>query len=169
MTQSYTTTSTWSRTHARRVGGKIAADLRQMQQCYGSPSDPRLEQYLNELVVLLTEGVIKEVTYGFKRDNTWVVALRYTADMNGNISVDDRSGGIPRGKNVSGARWGSYLIKNDKWSSLTTTEQAAIERQLPLRREGAEEPSVTTLIRSGDRTYSSAGSGVRRSTIGGAT
>ena len=167
MTQSYTTTETWSRTHARKVGGKVVADLRQMQQAYGSPTDNRLEQYLQELVVLLAEGVLKEVTYGFKRDGSWIVALRYTADMSGNLTVDDRSGSIPRGVDTSGASWGSYLIKDSKWSTLSESNQKAIERDLPFQREGAEEPKVAAVTRCGDRTYSSAGNGVRRSTIGG--
>lgn len=168
MTQSYTTTETWSRTHARKVGGKVVADLRQMQQAYGSPTDHWLDQYLEELVVLLADGVLKEVTYGFKRNGSWVVALRYSADMAGNLSVDDRSGSIPRGVDISGATWGSYLIKNSKWNELSQTKRAELERDLPFQRQGAEEPTVTTVIRSGDRTYSSAGNGVRRSTIGGA-
>ena len=49
MSYTYTQTETWSRTHARKVGGKVVADLRQMQQEYGSPSDQRLEQYLAAL------------------------------------------------------------------------------------------------------------------------
>jgi len=167
MSYTYTQTETWYRTHARKVGGKVVADLRQMQQEYGSPSDQRLEQYLAELVVLLTDGLLQEVTYGFRRNNTWVVAIRYTADMNGNLSVDDRSGRVPRGANISGASWGSYLVKNPKWHSLSPAERSAVERELPFEREGAEEPSDGAMVRAGDKTYSSAGCGVRRTTIGG--
>src|SRR5437868_8488676 len=99
MTQTYTTTETWSRTHARYVAGKVAADLRQMQQEYGQPTDAAINDYLLELTVLLAGGFVKEVSYGYRRDGAWVVALKYTADMYGNLSTDDRSGRIPRGVN----------------------------------------------------------------------
>jgi hypothetical protein len=168
MTQSYTVTESWSRTHARKVGGKVVADLRQMQQEYGLPTEQWLEKYLSELVVLLGESVLKEVTYGFRRNDAWIVALRYTADMNGNLIVDDRSGRVPRGVNVIGATWYSYLLKNSKWDGLSDAAKAAIEQELPFQREGAAEPSVGGVIQVGDKTYSSAGSGVKRSTIGGA-
>ena len=167
MTQSYTTTQTWSRTHARKIGGKITADLRQMQQSYGSPTDSRLEQYMQELVVLLAAGVLEEVTYGFKQNGTWIVAIRYTADMNGNLFTDDRSGGVPRGVDITGAKWGSYLRMNSKWDGLAASTRAAIDRDLPFQRGGAEEPVASVVLRHYDRTYSSAGNGVRRSTIGG--
>jgi len=167
MTQSYTITESWSRTHARKVGGKVIADLRQLQQEYGQPTDEWLEEFLSELVVLLGEGVVEEVTYGFRRNGAWVVALRYTADMNGNLTVDDRSGRVPRGVSLDGCTWYSYLTRNSRWNSLSASQQAAIERELPFQREGATEPSVAGMMRVGDKTYSSAGSGVSRSTIGG--
>ena len=166
MTFSYTQSETWSRTHARRVAGKVSADLLQMQQAYGRPSDKWLEDYLDELVVLLSYSVLGSVTYGFKRHGDWVVALRYEADMSGMLTLDDRSGRIPRGDDVNGATWGSYLIKNGTWSSLSASQQAAIERQLPFPREGAREPGDAG-PRIFDKTYSSAGNGVRRCTIGG--
>lgn len=167
MTQSYTTTETWSRTHARKVGGKVVADLRQFQQEYGSPSDAWLEKYLAELTVLLTDDYIEEVTYGFRRNGQWIVAVRYTADMNGNLVADDRSGRIPRGVDVAGATWGSYLVRNAKWRSLSSAERAAIERQLPFSRNTCAAPTDGGPVRWNDKTYSGAGCGVRRSTVGG--
>ncbi len=109
MSHSYSTTETWSRTHARKVGGKVAADLRQMQQEYGQPSDVAIDAYLQELVVLLPDGYVDDVVYGYKRDGAWIVALKYTADMHGNLNTDDRSGRIPRGANVIGATFYSFL------------------------------------------------------------
>lgn len=168
MTQSYTITESWSRTHARKVGGKVVADLRQLQQEYGRPTEEWLEAYLSELVVLLGEGVLGKVTYGFRRDGAWIVGLRYTADMNGNLTADDRSGRVPRGVNIDGATWYSYLEKNARWHGLSAVTRAAIERELPFQREGAAEPTDGGALHLNDRTYSSAGSGVRRSTIGAA-
>lgn len=166
MTFSYTQSETWSRTHARRVAGKVSADLMQMQQAYGRPTDEWLHNYLVELVVLLSHRVLGSVTYGFQRDGDWIVALEYEADMSGMLTLDDRSGRIPRGVDTHGATWGSYLIKNGVWTSLSPGQRAAIDRELPFPREGAEEPGVAA-ARVFDKTYSSAGNGVRRCTIGG--
>lgn len=168
MTYSYTTTETWSRTHARYVAGKVAADLRQMQQAYGQPSDTDIEKYSQELTELLAGNYVKEVTYGYRRDGAWVVALRYTADMNGNLTADDRSGRIPRGADIRGATWGSFLTYSGQWDALTPSQRETIERDLPFARSSGAEPVVRTGSWSPDKSYSSAGCGMRRATIGGA-
>lgn len=167
MTYSYTTTETWSRTHARYVAGKVAADLRQMQQAYGKPSDTDIENYGTELTELLAGGYVKEVTYGYRRDGAWVVALRYTADMYGNLTADDRSGRIPRGADISGATWYSFLTYSSKWDTLTPAQRETIERDLPFSRSSGVEPTVRTGGWSPDKSYSAAGCGLRRATIGG--
>jgi hypothetical protein len=167
MSYSFSTTDTWSRTHARKVGGKLVADLRQMQQEYGLPTDQRLDEYLIELIVLLAGGYLRDVTYGFRRNSAWIAALRYTADMNGNLTADDRSGSVPRGEDITGATWGSFLNKSAKWDELSASARAAIENELPFSRAEASEPTAGAPVRTGDKTYSSAGCGVLRSTIGG--
>lgn len=167
MTLSHTRSEAWTRTDAREVGGQVVADLRQMQQEYGFPTYHRLEQYLAELVILLADGLLHEVTYGFRRSGAWIAAIRYVADMNGNLSVNDRSGRVPRGVNVSGATWGSYLTKSEKWKQLSPGGRAAVQNELPFERQGADELTDGASIRVCDKTYSSAGCGVRRSTIGG--
>lgn len=168
MTQTYTITETWSRTHARYVAGKVAADLRQMQQAYGAPTDKRLNEYLDELTVLLADGLLKEITYGFRKNGVWLVALRYTADMNGGLSADDRSGLIPRGVSILGATWGSFLAKSSKWDALSTLAQARIEGELPFRRDDATAPIDGSPARH-DKTYSSVGCGLSRASIGSAS
>ncbi len=169
MTQSYTTTETWSRTHARYIAGKVAADLRQMQQAYGQPSDADIENYSAELTVLLTGTYVKEVSYGFRRDGAWVAALNYVADMSGNLTTDDRSGRVPRGEDVTGAAFSSFLVFSDKWDRLTQDQKEAVERELPFVRSSGVAPVIKIGTWRGDKTYASAGSGIRRSTIGGAS
>lgn len=164
MTLSHTTTESWSRTHARYVAGKVAADLRQMQQAYGLPSDDQIEKLATELTELLAGGYVDEVSYGFKRNGAVVVALKYTADMSGNLNTDDRSGRVPRGRDVSGAFWYSFLTFSGKWHSLPDGERKAVERELPFIRTAGREPVG---LWSYDKTFSSAGCGVRRATAGG--
>ncbi len=164
-TFTHTQTETWTRTHARYVAGKVAADLRQMQQAYGKPTDENIEQYLQELTVLLAEGCVEKIFYGFKREGAWVVALRYTADMNGVLTVDDRSGKVPRGADVAGATWSSFLAKNSKWSALSDPAREDILRQLPFIRTAGDEPTGAW---ASDKTYGAAGCGLRRASCGGA-
>lgn len=166
MTQTYTTTETWSRTYARYVAGKVAADLRQMQQVYGVPSDANIVSYVDELTELLAGGYVREVSYGFKRNGEVVVGLKYAADMSGYLATDDRSGSIPRGKDISGAHWYSFLTYSEKWESLASEEQRAIEKRLPFPRTAGSEPAGNW---SRDKTYSGAGCGVRRATAGGSS
>ena len=169
MTNTFTNTKTetWSRTHARYVGGKVSADLRQMQQAYGEPSDARIDAYLDELTILLSGGYVKEVTYGYLRNEMWVVALRYKADMSGNLTTDDRSGRIPRHTNITGARFHSFLTYSDKWDDLSWDQRSQIEGKLPFPRTDGVAPGVENGSWQQDRSYASAGNGLHRATVGG--
>ncbi len=166
MTNSYTTTATWTQTHARYIAGKVAADLRGLAQEYGSPSEREIEDYLQELTTLMTGRYIKEISYGFERTGVWVVALKYTADMNGDLVADDRSGGIPRGKNITGAAFNSFLSYSAVWRSLSDEQRSKIKESLPIKRVSAPDPGGALVGWNADRSYSSAGSGLRRSTYG---
>lgn len=97
MSLTYTTTETWSRTHARYIAGKVGADLRQMQQEYGEPTDKHLNDLVEELVTYLADDYLDYVEYGFRRGDTWVVAHKYTAGRIGSMAADDRSGRVRRG------------------------------------------------------------------------
>ena len=167
MSYSYTRTESWSHTHARKVAGKVAADLRRLQQEYGQPSDSMIEEFLLELTILLTGGYVAEVSYGFDKYGTWIAALNYVADMSGNLDTNDRAGRIPRGTDVSDARFYSYLVFSDKWKTLSPAERLKIEAQLPFVREGAPAPSVGAGGWRSDKCYSSAGCGLRRGAVGG--
>jgi len=168
MSHSYTKTETWSRTHARYVAGKVSADLRQFQQEYGQPTDAAIENYLSELTILLAGGYVSEVTCGYRRDGAWVAALRYTADMYGNLFADDRSGRIPRGAAVAGAAFHSFMTLSSKWDALSERKREAIERELPFVRSAGVEPVSRIGDWLQDKTYSAAGCGLRRASIGSA-
>ena len=166
MTNSYTITETWSRTHARHVGGKVIADLRGLAQEYGSPSERELEGYLQELVELLTGSYIKEVSYGFERNGVPIVALKYTADMNGTLTADDRSGRIPRGVDITGAVFFTFLSYSSKWWALTPEQRERIKAGLIVKRSVGTNPCSGLFGWTSDKTYSSAGNGMQRSTYG---
>ena len=167
MTQSFTTTQTFTRSDARRVCGKVVADLRQMQQAYGSPSDQDIESYLGELVPLLVDGYLDSVIYGFKKDGSWLSAtLRYTALALDTSGDGGRSGTVKRGVETTGAYFTSYLTYSSKWWVLSESERKQYKTALPIQRVSGNEP-----IAPGgwieDKSYISGGGGVRRAVLGG--
>jgi hypothetical protein len=161
MTTTYTYSETFTRSNARYVASKVAADLRLVQRFYGRPTDAEIDAYTGELVELLVGGYVERVTYGFRRNGAWVVALRYEARLDGTLDADDRAGKVTPGLNITGANWYSYLVHSSSWAQLSAAEQARIEAGLPVQRTGADEPSSNgSWVR--DRSYSAGGSGVRR-------
>ena len=134
MTYSYTTSSTFTRVHARYIASKVAADLRQMQLLYGKPTSSQIDDYMEELTELLAGRYLDSVEYGFRRDGKVILSLKYTAAPDGTLIADDRAGRIPTGVDISKTIWFSYLWTNSKWSALTYSERERIEQTLPFKR-----------------------------------
>lgn len=167
MTDTYSFNETFTISNARQIASKVGADLKRLQDFYFRPSDDAIASYEAELAVLLKHDVLSHVTYGFKRNGLWTDAsLRYTAS-NGVLSGgNDDPGRVPRRVDVSGCSFYSYLVKNNRWDSLSSGDRASIERDLPFQRGTADEPAIEGGGRwVQDRTYSSAGRGVARSKI----
>jgi hypothetical protein len=159
---SYTSTAAFTRTHAKYLASKVAADLRQMQCFYGSPSDQEIDNYLAELTEYLARGLLLSVEYGFKRDDKWIVALNYIVRADGSLTNDDGAGRVPYGVDVTGAAWGSYLQKNVAWNNLTPDEQRRTELSMPVIRTPAPEPEYANGVWVTDRNYYSNGTGLGR-------
>jgi HORMA domain-containing protein len=167
MTGTFTTTTTFTVTHARYLASKVETDLKRVQRLYnGEPSDARIANYGKEMVELLKGGYLSKVTYGFKRDGQWIEpTLIYTArDLQLGSFADDDPGRIRASADISGATFGSYLEYSDAWHALSASEQAAIERNLPFQRGGADSPRVNGYLVD-DRTYSSGGRALTRSSV----
>jgi hypothetical protein len=167
MTTTYTTTlsSTFTRTHAKYLASKIASDLLQMQRFYGKPSYAEIEDYIEEVIILLLEGYLASVDYGFRRDGEWVIALSYSARYGGTIQTDDRSGRVLPGIDIDGASWGSCLRKNFAFWLLSSEEQQQIEDSLPVKRTTAAEPQASNGVWVIDKSYSRNGVGIERRTF----
>ncbi len=165
MTTTFTTTSTFTRTHAVYLASKVAADLRQMQRFYGQPNDERIATYIDEVILLMLDGYLDSVEYGFQRNGNWVggAALSYNAQW-GSIFTNDSPGRVPARADIAGATWKSFLTKNQKFDDLTTYEQAKIESALPIQRTGAEQPGADG-VWTYDKTYSNGGGAVLRRTL----
>jgi Bacterial HORMA domain family 1 len=168
MTDSYTISDSvsFTVTHARHMGAKVATDLKRMQRLYGSPSDDGIANYEAEIIEFLKAGYLGTVTYGYRRDGNWVEpTLRYTArDLFGSAANDDDPGRVRPGANVSGATFYSYLTYGDAWNNTTAAERTDFARRLPFQRNGAPEPGVTGYM-SDDRTYSAGGRALNRASL----
>ena len=163
MTYSYSTSDTFTKTHAVYLASKVAADLKQMQLFYGKPSDENIESYIEELVILLVNKCLKMVEYGFKRGDSWVVVVRYTVRSDGTSVADDRSGRVPAGANISSALWHSFLEYNGTWFSLSENERQRIRNSLSFQRTDGNEPNFGSGGWSFDKTYSRNGTALNRS------
>lgn len=165
MMSTYTRSNSFTITHARQVTSKIKTDLKLLQRAYGAPSDDRIESFGEEAAQLLNGGYLGTVTYGFRKNGNWIVALRYNGHTNGLLTSDDRAGGIPRGVDVCGASFFSYLTKSSTWWNLATGDRQRIEDALPVSRTAGTEPGVLGGHWSSDRSYAANGSGVSRGTF----
>lgn len=161
-----TQTQSWTITHARRVTAKLAADLDLMNSFYGCPSAEDVTAYAEEAAMLLAKRYLGTVEYGFKRNGTVVFALRYTARSDGTLSGDDRAGRVPADLDLRGASFYSWLTHSAAWTTdLDTTGRASFEKTLPIQRTSGSTPSMANGTWSGDRSYSTNGEGVTRSTF----
>lgn len=169
MSYSYTESSsrTFTLTHAKHLAAKVGADLMRMQRFYGYPSDERIGEFEREVAEMLRLGYLGTVTYGFKRDGKWIEpALRYTARELIDGGVDDDPGRVQPRLDISGASFYSYMTYSSAWDTLTSEQQAAVKKTLPIQRNGAPEPAVAGgRYFADDRTYSAGGRSLGRQSI----
>lgn len=165
-TTTYTSSRTFTVTHAREIASKMATDLKRMQRFYGVPSDISIAEYEAELIELLKEGVVETVAYGFKRGEDWIApTLRYTEkELTDSTSASHDPGLIRPGANVTGANFYSYLTYKSSWYGKSESERQAIKSRLPITRGGAAQPGVAGYFVD-DRVYSAGGRALNRSSV----
>lgn len=162
----YTTTGnkTFTKTDAEKIASKIATDLFQFLRFYQFPSEKNIDDYVAELIILLAEGHLESVDYGFQKEGKWVLALHYEIYESTGSLKDDNAGRIPPGIDISGASWYSYLRKSKKFTALSTEQREKIEATIPIKRSGAPDP-LSGLTGNYDKTYSATGVGADRKII----
>ncbi|MDP3993431.1 MAG: hypothetical protein Q8P75_00430 [bacterium] len=161
----FTETQTFTFTDAKYIAAKVATDLARFRRFYNSPSLELIKQYEEELTALLKADYLDNITYGFKRGEKWIEALRYHALSGGSLVGDDDPGKIRPGVDVMGAHFTSFLVLNSRWSQLSTAAQEAFEANLPFRRGGGDEPALESGYWSHGHNYASGGRSIGRSTI----
>ncbi|MAZ87929.1 MAG: hypothetical protein CL693_09805 [Cellvibrionaceae bacterium] len=159
-----TESTTFTVTHARHIAAKVATDLKRMQRFYDKPSNRAIDDYEKEVTEFLKHGYLKKVTYGFQRNGNWIEpTLMYTAQELGMASNDD-PGKIRPGKDISGANFKSYLEYSSSWWSLSDSEKEQFRGNVPVQRNGTDEPGIDGYLDS-DKTYSSGGKSLSRSSV----
>jgi hypothetical protein len=163
MTISTTRNATFTITEARYVGAKIGADLRLLNSLYGRPSLDAIDAYAEEVAVLLRDGYLNTIDYGFKdhASNSWKLRLRYTATVGGYLT-DNRPGSLPTAPAVTGYPFYSYLTRSTKYLLLPAAEQAKVDATLPVTRTGADEPHTGAGSTASGGGYARNGVGVTR-------
>jgi len=163
MTATGTRTATFTITDARYVGAKISADLRLLNNLYGRPSLTGIDNYAEEAALLLRDGYLRTVDYGFRDTtaNSWKLRLRYTATTGGHL-LDDRPGKLPTEAAVTGYPFYSYLTCTATYDALTLAQQAAVRAALPVQRVTGSEPATGLGTTQSGHGYGRNGAGVTR-------
>lgn len=163
MTASGTKTAAFTITDARYVGAKIGADLQFLNALYGRPSLDRIDAFIEEAALLLRDGYLGTVDYGFRdtATNSWKLRLRYTATTGGYLR-NDSPGKLPVGIVVSGYPFFSYLTYSLAFEILPKARQDAVRDALPFQRAGADEPGTGLGTSQSGHGYGRNGAGVTR-------
>lgn len=140
MSFSYSVTETFSETHARRLAAKVGADMHQCQQSYGYPTDGAIDDFMEELRILLLGGYLSTYEFGYKtNDNRRVVSWLYTVTPAGGLE-GGRSGGLFLTADVSNAKSFNNISYSPAWSLLSSLEQAKVEESHPVDRTTGDPP-----------------------------
>jgi len=163
MTATATKTATFTITDARYVSAKIGADLLLLNSLYGRPSAASIGDFAEETALLLRDGYLGTVDYGFldTAADSWKLRLRYTATTGGYL-LNDRPGKLPTGAAVAGYPFCSYLTYSTAFHSLTAARQNAVRAALPVSRAGGDEPVTGPGTSQSGHGYGRNGTGVIR-------
>lgn len=158
-----TRTATFTITDARYVGAKIGADLHLLNSLYGRPGLAEIGDYSEEAALLLRDGYLGTVDYGFRdtATNSWKLRLRYTATTGGQLR-NDHPGELPTSATVTGFPFCSYLAYSVAFEALPAARQTAVRDALPIRRVGADEPATGPGNSGAGHGYGRNGAGVTR-------
>lgn len=161
MSYSSTRSASFTITDARHIASKVGADLRNLNAVYGKPPLDSIDDYVEEVALLLRDGYLKSVDFGFKLGDVWKLRLRYTATIGGSLR-DDNPGRLPYDAPVTGVPFYSYLSYHQAFHALTDDEKAAYKATLPVQRAGASEPGLGGGTYGTTTSYARNGAGVGR-------
>lgn len=164
MSYSYTATATesFTLTHAKRLAAKVAADMHQCLQFYGQPTDAKISEYEQELVILLRGEYVASYEFGFQTNNerrvvSWFYAIGPAGDLEGG-----RSGGLFSAADIPEATLFNFLSYSTKWSALSEKEKDKIKAGYQIQRVDGAPPRDGDGYWDSSRNYVSGGVAVMR-------
>lgn len=166
MTSSYSTSESFTLTHAKYLASKVVSDLYQCSRLYGQPSKAAVSNYEGELVVMLSAGYVEDYEFGFKKSDERIVSWRYSVSSGGDlVGGDDRSGGLYARASVVGATYFNFMSYSGAWFALTEAQRTAVKSKHSVNRTTGSLPSDGAGTWQIDRSYSSAGVAIERKTF----
>jgi hypothetical protein len=166
MTDSFTASGSFTRTHAAHLASKVVADMYQSLAHYGTPTAADIDDFREELVELLTGGYVSEYEFGFQRNDRRVVTWHYRVNAMGDlVGGDDRAGGIYARADIAGASSFNFLTYSAAWRALTFSQRTSIKGRYNVNRVDGSAPADGDGYWTSDRNYASGGTGVARRTF----
>lgn len=157
MTSSYTTNETFTVAHARKLAGKVSADISQCRLFYGQPSETDIEDYRDELVAMLAGGYIDRYEFGYKTaSDQRVISWRYQVAASGDLQ-GGRSGGLHARADITGAVMFNYMWTNAKWWNESEAERNKVRGTHNVNRTSGEPPVDGNGRWVQDRSYGAGG------------
>jgi hypothetical protein len=157
MTYSYTTNETFTVAHARKLAGKVSADMDQCRLFYGQPTASDITDYREELVVMLAGQYIDRYEFGFKTpDDRRVVSWSYRVNSSGDLD-GGRSGGLYAKGDVAGAAMFNFMWTNTSWWNASESERNEERAKHNVDRTSGQPPSDGNGRWVQDRSYGAGG------------
>jgi len=161
----FTTTTTFTRTHAKHLAAKVIADLYQCYLMYDRPDASAIPDYETELVEMLANSYVETYEFGFKKNDRRIVSWRYTVGPDGGLHGDDTAGGIYAKASVADATYFNFMSHSSAWFALTSAQQTTFENGLPFQRSSGSLPADGDGYWVVDHGYTAGGVRVARSTF----
>ena len=165
MSSTFTTTNTFTRTHAKHLAAKVVADLYQCYLLYDHPAVGDITNYEGELIEMLAHGYVETYEFGFKKSDKRVLSWRYTIGADGGLHGDSDAGGIYAKAKVVDATYFNYMSYSSSWWELTETQRASFKSSLPIQRTSGSLPGDGDGYWQADHGYTAGGVRVARTTF----
>jgi Bacterial HORMA domain family 1 len=166
MTSTFTTSATFTRTHAKHLAAKVIADLYQCSVFYGRPAVDTIEDYETELVEMLANEYVYSYEFGFKSSGRRLLTWHYRVGADGSLrGADADSGGIYAKAAVAQADYFNFMTYSSKWSKLTDSQRSSFKSGLPIDRKPGSSPADGDGYWQADHGYSAGGIRLDRKTF----
>ena len=165
MTSTFTTSATFTRTHAKHLAAKVIADLYQCSVFYDRPAADDIGEYETELIEMLANEYVDTYEFGFKSNGKRLLSWHYAVGPDGGLHGDADAGGIYPKATVAGADYFNFITYSDTWWALSETKRANFKAGLPIQRTPGSSPDDGDGYWQVDHAYSAGGVRVARKTF----